>query len=379
MPVEFELKLQDLVNIALGSPQLTHVNIAVLQSLIQILLKKLNCQDEAVTLNSYESKHLENMLKNSKTSPLIFNEDHIQIINEKLERLDNLQEFVNNLDGKLNRHLEELQRKSNFSETVFQWDNWPSCGCEDLCTTCDPENDMACKILKNTDFLKKLLRRISSPMVDRMFYFEEKIKKLYEEFSSFIEKAEEEFLKIQLLEKCIVEIENLRKNLEEHQTQFMNAMEEIQDMLDSKLDKIHMSALKKYIHDNFQHIDSCINNLQDKKQCHRAAGIIIEGIRCVSCGNTGICSEVGVQSASMLPDVKVKSQILEKYCGNSSLLKGVDVGNKTIPKSLNLGDVIKMRVKKSLRELEDKYPRCRKGGEEFDLVEGINGHLYRKG
>lgn len=379
MPVEFELKLQDLVNIALGSPQLTRVNIAVLQSLIQILLKKLNCQDEAVTLNSYESKHLENMLKSSKTSPLIFNEDSIEMINEKLERLDKLQEFVNNLDGKLNRHLEELQRKSNFGETFFQWDNWPSYDCEDLCTTCDPENDMACKILKNTDFLKKLLRRISSPMVDRMFYFEEKIKKLYEEFTRFTEKAEEEFLKIQLLEKCIVEIENLRKKLEEHQTQFMNAMEEIQDILDSKLDKIHMPALKKYIHDNFQHIDSCINNLQDKKQCHRAAGIIVEGIRCVSCGNTGVCSEVGVQSASMLPDVKVKSQNLEKYCGNSSLLKGVDAENKTIPKSLNLGDVIKMKEKESLRELEDNHPKYRKGGEEFDLVEGINGHLYRKG
>ncbi|XP_065361732.1 uncharacterized protein LOC135955307 [Calliphora vicina] len=380
MPNEFEITLQDLAKIALGAPQLTNVNIAILHSLIEILLKKLNCQNETVSLNAYDSKHLDDILKTAKISPLPFNDENVEIISQKLERLDRLQKCVENLDGKLNRHLEELQRKSNFNETVFSWENWSSYGCEDLCTTCDPEHEMACKLLKNTDFLKKLLRRISSPMVDRMFYFEEKIEKLNEEFTSFIQRAEEEYLKINLLEKLIVEIEILRKRMQQNQTQFLSTMEEIQDMLDSKLDKIHMPALKKYIRDNFQRIDECINTLQDKRQCPKAAGIIMEGLRCVSCGDTKVCSEVGVQPSSMLPDMRVKSQKVAKYC--DCWRDTEENWNKKCIKSLNIGDNVKLKAEKSFKALDDKeetYPKCRKAGEDFDLLEGFDGKLYRKG
>ncbi|KAM7358004.1 uncharacterized protein ACRADG_003129 [Cochliomyia hominivorax] len=375
MSAEYNLKLKDLAQIALGTPELNNINIALLQSLMEILLKKLNCENEEVSLNAYEARHLENMLKSAKLSPLAFNDDNVEIIAPKLERLDNLQQCIKKLDEKVSKHLEEIQRKSNFGETAVSWENWSSYGCEDLCTTSDPENEMACKLLKNTDFLKKLLRRISSPMVNRMFYFEDKISKLNEEFSNFIQKAEEEFLKIQLLEKCILEIESLRQTMEENETQFLNTMEEIQDMLDSKLDKIHMPALKKYITDNFKRIDLNINRLNEKKECQQAAGIIMEGIRCVSCGNSKVCSGIDVPPTSILPDITIKPQKIDKHCGR------LPVKSSRI-KSLNLGDVVNIKVKRSLRDLENVenyFPTCRKAGEDFDLVEGVNGHLYRRG
>ncbi|XP_037818063.1 uncharacterized protein LOC119607961 [Lucilia sericata] len=384
MSSEVEFKLQDLAKIALGAPQLTNVNIAILHSLIDILLKKLNCQTETVSLNAHDSKHLENILKTAKLSPLVFSDENVEIIAPKLERLDKLQERVSNLDKKLSNHLEELQRNDNFNETVFNWENWPTYGCEDLCTTCDPENEMACKLLKNTDFLKKLLRRISSPMVDRIFLLEEKIEKLSKEFTNFIKRTEEEYLKIKLLEKCILEIETLRQKVEENQTQFLYTMEEIQDMLDTKLDKIHMPALKKYILENFQRIDQCVKTMQDKRQCNRAAGIIMEGLRCMSCGETKVCSEVGVQSASMLPDMGVKSpKVIRKYCG--VLHKTVDDWKgikKPRVKSLNLSDVVKVKREKIINVIHDDdsaIPKCRKAGEDFDLMEGSDGKLYRKG
>ncbi|XP_023293769.2 uncharacterized protein LOC111676984 [Lucilia cuprina] len=382
MSSELEFKLQDLAKIALGAPQLTNVNIAILHSLIDILLKKLNCQNEKVSLNAHDSKHLENILKTAKLSPLVFSDENVEIIAPKLERLEKLQEHVKVLDEKLNKHLEEMQQNGN-NEAVFSLENWSSYGCEDLCTTCDPENEMACKLLKNTDFLKKLLRRISSPMVDRLFLLEEKIEKLSKEFTDFIKRTEEEYLKIKLLEKCILEIESLRQKVDENQTQFFYTMEEIQDMLDTKLDKIHMPALKKYILDNFQRIDRCVKTMQDKRQCNRAAGIIMEGLRCMSCGETKVCSEVGVHSTSMLPDMGVKSpKVIRKYCrvlhNTADDWKGF---KKPRVKSLNLSDVVKVKSENIVNVIHDDsaIPKCRKPGEDFDLIEGSDGKLYRKG
>uniref|UniRef100_A0A1I8NYD4 Uncharacterized protein n=1 Tax=Stomoxys calcitrans TaxID=35570 RepID=A0A1I8NYD4_STOCA len=233
-----EFELQELVKIALGGPELTNVSTAVLHSLLEILLKKLNCQNETVSLSSYESKMLQKLLEKSKTSPLAFNDESVECIEEKLKSLQRLQEVVNDMDKKLACHLEHAKWRNNFQETQLDWENWEHFGSEDLCTFCDADNDIACKLLKNTDFLKKLLRRISAPMVDRVFLLEDKLQSLQEEFNKFTTRAQEEYLKIQLLETCIYEIELLRKKLNENQTQFICTIEEVQDMLDAKLDKI---------------------------------------------------------------------------------------------------------------------------------------------
>uniref|UniRef100_A0A1B0C6G8 Uncharacterized protein n=1 Tax=Glossina palpalis gambiensis TaxID=67801 RepID=A0A1B0C6G8_9MUSC len=378
MFARLELKLQDLAKIALGAPELTNVNVAVLQSLLEILLKKLDCQNEKVSLSAYEAKSLHKILEKSKISPLAFNDEKVAPISQKLERLENLEERVNSLEVKLQKHLDEIKAMSNLKGTRFAWENWDTYGCEDLCTVCDPENELACKLIKNTDFLKKLLRRISAPMIDRMFYFEDKINQLHEEFTKFLKRAEEEYLKIELLQTCIEEIELLRTKINENHTQFLATMEEVQDMLDAKLDKIHMPALKKYIRDRFNRIDQDITYLQTRKHCPRAAGIIMEGVRCVSCGGTKVCSEVGVETTAMLPDARPKYDLPAewlKQCGCSKFITLERDRKEYVPTapSVNLSEMVSINRPKQITGKTE----CDVGQIEF--VEGLDGNLYRKG
>ncbi|XP_061391989.1 uncharacterized protein LOC133327487 [Musca vetustissima] len=369
-----EFKLQDLAKIALGSADLTNVNIAVLQSLIEILLKKLNCQSEAVILSSFEGNKLQNLLNQSKLSPLAIDDEKIEVISDKLQRLLKLEQVVQTMDEKLSCHLEESSRQSNQNETTLQLDNWQNFNPEDLCTICNPDNVIACKLLKNTDFLKKLLRRISAPMVDRVFQLENKIAALEKEFNAFIARTEEHYLKIQLLEKCLHEIELLRKKINENQTQFICVMEEVQDMLDAKLDKIHVPALKKYIKDNFLRISREINDLQAREECPRAAGIIMSGLQCMSCGSANICRDVGSQSVAMLPDSSKKlDSALLKHCATPS-------PNDNISKRKKIKAISKSVGVENISSRWNAKATCGVvKGEKLQLLEGFDGNLYRKG
>ncbi|XP_011294958.1 uncharacterized protein LOC105262212 [Musca domestica] len=370
-----EFKLKDLTKIALGSPDLTNVNIAVLQSLIEILLKKLNCQTETVIVSSFEGQKLQKLLDQSKLSPLGINDENVEVISDKLQHLLKLEHEIQAIDSKLSCHLEETSRANNQAETTLDWANWKTYATEDLCTICNPDNDIACKLLKNTDFLKKLLRRISAPMVDRIFQLENKILVLEKEFNSFIKRAEEHYLKIQLLETCLNEIETLRKKINENETQFICTMEEVQDMLDAKLDKIHVPALKKYIKDNFLRISRDLNDLQTKEECPRAAGIIMQGLQCMSCGSSNICREVGTLPVAMLPDSSVKLDTsIMKHC-----LSHQPSGNEPVKKKIEANANIMEMETIAKPSQSNTRAKCGKDKGEFEVLEGFDGNLYRKG
>lgn len=196
MPVEVELKLKDLVKIALGAPTLNHVHVTVLHSLLDILLKKLNCQNEAVTVDAYEGGHLDKILQGAKISPLAFDDTHVECIGKRLQMLDQLERDVQKLDDKLECHLKEAKRPDNSHDIKVDFVNWECYAGEQLCTLCDPNDAVACMLLKNTDFMRKMLRRISSPMVERVFVLEDKLKLLHEEFMAFVKRAEEAYVKI---------------------------------------------------------------------------------------------------------------------------------------------------------------------------------------
>ncbi|XP_075161066.1 uncharacterized protein LOC142233893 [Haematobia irritans] len=357
-----EFKLEELANIALGAPSITNVNIAVLQSLMGILLKKLNCQNEPVFLSTFESEKLQKILKKSQISPLAFNDENVEMVVDKLQHLEILQQTVSELEKKLSCHLEQVQSSNNFADSKLEWENWQNFGTEDFCTVCNPDNDVACKLLKNTDFLKKLLRRLSSPMVERVFHLEDKLKMLQQEFNQFIARAEDEYAKIQLLETCIYEIELLRKKINENQTQFICIMEEVQEMLDAKLDKIHTPALKKYIRDGFQRITQDLQNVHAREECPRAAGIIIQGLRCLSCGSANVSSNVGVHSMAMLPDAKPK-QKLTKHCKK--------------PQTINDHPSVKQSLEFEVKSL--KKGKCGNKYENVQFIKGLDGNLYRSG
>ncbi|XP_016970377.1 uncharacterized protein LOC108038156 [Drosophila rhopaloa] len=309
MPVNVELTLEEMTRIALGVPELTHVNVAVLHSLLNVLLKKLNCQNDMVSIRGFEGKCMERILEQSKISPLPFDVEAIVPISEQLDKVQELEQRIKQLETKLECHFQQIRICNRVKDKKFkiqQAEQYAS-PCEDLCTVCDEDNKIACSLLGNMDFMKKLMRRIATPILDQMEEVSKKLEKFYITLQAFLKQTEALFKRLELVKQCVVEIENLRALVQEYNLTFIGTMEELQDMLDSKLDKVHMPALKKYIRDRFDDIDRRLRLIEDKDACPRAAGFINTDICCLSCNNTKVGVDVGPQIMGVFPDAPVRN------------------------------------------------------------------------
>ncbi|XP_017048597.1 uncharacterized protein LOC108093161 [Drosophila ficusphila] len=308
MPAHVNLTLEEMTRVALGVPELTHVNVAVLHSLLNILLKKLNCQNDVVTISGFEGKCMERILQQSKISPLPFNEEAVLPISEQLDKVEEMEKRIKQLECKLECHFQQIRicnRNKDKQYRVHAAERYAS-PCEDLCTVCDEDNKIACSLLANVDFMKKLMRRIATPIMDQMEEVSRKLEKFYVTLQAFLKQTEALFKRLELVKQCVVEIENLRSLVQEYNLTFLGTMEELQDMLDSKLDKVHMPALKKYIRDRFDDIDRRLKLIEEKDACPRAAGFINTGICCLSCNSPNVGVDVGPQNMGVFPDAPVR-------------------------------------------------------------------------
>ncbi|XP_017840009.2 LOW QUALITY PROTEIN: uncharacterized protein LOC108597901, partial [Drosophila busckii] len=303
-----ELTLEQLARIALGVPEMSHVNVAVLHSLLNALLQKLDCAQQVVTIGGFEGQCLQRILERAKISPLPFGVERIEPISNELSKIAALEQRCASLERKLECHFQHIRKSNKIKNKQYntsELDKYAS-PCEDLCTVCDEHNKIACDLLNNADFLQKLLRCIASPILDKMDEMTRKLERFYETLKDFLRQTEALFQRLELVKQCVIEIEGLRHLVQEYNLTFIGTMEELQDMLDSKLDKVHMPALKKYIRDRFDDIEQRLLLIEEKESCPRAAGFINEGIRCISCGNTRVGVDVGAQSMSLMPDAPAK-------------------------------------------------------------------------
>ncbi|XP_064542685.1 uncharacterized protein LOC135431460 [Drosophila montana] len=370
-----ELTLEQLARIALGVPEMNHVNVAVLHSLLDALMKKLACQQDLVTIGGFEGKCLERLLERSKISPLPFDVATIVPISTELDKVEAMEQRLATLELKMNAHFQQIRvcNKVNTKKYHKQlWEQYAS-PCEDLCTVCDEDNKIACSLLQNMDFMKKLLRRIASPMIDMVEQIQKDLNKFYETLREFLRKTEELFERLELVKQCVIEIENLRELVKEYNLTFIGTMEELQDMLDSKLDKVHMPALKKYIRDRFDNIDQRLFKIEDKDSCPRAAGFINTGIRCISCGNQRIGVDVGPLTIGPLPDAtgSKKSNISPANCQKTLVYRTMDKEPTLMVRVQNLDlNVIAQRLNRTNSGKVCKLPEAN------DTIYGVRNSVF---
>lgn len=328
MPVNVELTLEEMVRIAVGVPELTHVNVAVLHSLLNVILKKLNCEKDMVSIRGFEGKCMERILQQSKISPLAFDVEAVVPISEQLDKVQQLEKRIKELETKLECHFQQIRICNKAKDKKFKIHSAEQYAspCEDLCTTCDEDNKIACSLLANMDFMKKLMRRIATPILNQMEEVSRKLEKFYVTLQKFLQQTEALFKRLELVKQCVVEIENLRALVQEYNLTFIGTMEELQDMLDSKLDKVHMPALKKYIRDRFDDIDRRLRLIEDKEACPRAAGFINTGLCCLSCNSTKVGVDVGPQTIGLFPDAPTRHRpaVDPAHCQKSIVCRSLE-------------------------------------------------------
>ncbi|XP_004521377.1 uncharacterized protein LOC101448908 [Ceratitis capitata] len=385
MSPKVQFTLEEMAKIALGAPELTSASIHALHILIELILKKLDCQNDVVSLKGIESDCLVKLLKESKPAQLTVDDAHLIIIAHKLKAVTKLEKSVEEVKSKLENHIQTARKFSHLSQMKYDLKDWEKykVHSESTCAPCGKELNLACFMVSNIDFLKKLQRRIAEPMILSFFEFEEEIKCLNEDMNDLILHAVANLEKLALVEGCLQAVEDLKEKIDQHNLKFLGTMEEVQDILDFKLDKLQIPALKRYITINLNRIEARIAVIQNKVDCPKPPGIISSGLRCLSCGEHQVCAEKGVHTVSLLPDAHTARAIrMPRTCKCS---KGDLKLNRVFGKKVLNPDIISHPISK--RQTEPKglsstvlIKNCEVVClEDFRLFEGIDGNLYHKG
>ncbi|CAD7003258.1 unnamed protein product [Ceratitis capitata] len=360
MSPKVQFTLEEMAKIALGAPELTSASIHALHILIELILKKLDCQNDVVSLKGIESDCLVKLLKESKPA--------------QLTAVTKLEKSVEEVKSKLENHIQTARKFSHLSQMKYDLKDWEKykVHSESTCAPCGKELNLAC-----------FMRRIAEPMILSFFEFEEEIKCLNEDMNDLILHAVANLEKLALVEGCLQAVEDLKEKIDQHNLKFLGTMEEVQDILDFKLDKLQIPALKRYITINLNRIEARIAVIQNKVDCPKPPGIISSGLRCLSCGEHQVCAEKGVHTVSLLPDAHTARAIrMPRTCKCS---KGDLKLNRVFGKKVLNPDIISHPISK--RQTEPKglsstvlIKNCEVVClEDFRLFEGIDGNLYHKG
>uniref|UniRef100_A0A0A1XM59 Ethanolamine-phosphate cytidylyltransferase n=1 Tax=Zeugodacus cucurbitae TaxID=28588 RepID=A0A0A1XM59_ZEUCU len=385
MAPKAQFTLEELTKIALGAPELTSTSVHVLHSLINTILKKLDCQNDIVSISGVESDCLAGLLHKSKSAPITMDDKQISIIGPKLYAITEMERSIDEVKSKLDNHIQTARKFGHLSQMKYDLKDWENfkANADSTCIPCVEENTFACFMIGNIDFLKKLQRRIAEPMVLNLFEFEQEIKHLSEDMNELIANASANLEKLALIEGALRAVEDLKDQIEQHNLRFLGTMEEVQDILDFKLDKLQIPALKRYITINLHRVEARIALIQNKVDCPKPPGIISSGLRCLSCGDRQVCAEKGVHRMSMLPDAHaVMTARLPKVCKCTK--KSINLAENRRQSVLN-PNVIPEQIKKMKAAsevptasvyIDDCKAICI---ENFSLFEGTDGNLYRKG
>lgn len=385
MAPKAQFTLEEMTKIALGAPELTSTSVHVLHSLIGVILKKLDCQNDTVSICGIESVCLAELLNNSKSTPITLDDTQISIIGPKLNAIKELERSIDEVKSKLDNHIQTARKFSHLSQMKYDlkdWKNFKS-NADSTCIPCVEENTLACFMIGNIDFLKKLQRRIAEPMILNLFEFEQEIKNLSEDMDRLISNASANLEKLALIEGCLRAVEDLKEKIEQHNLKFLGTMEEVQDILDFKLDKLQIPALKRYVTISLSRIESHIALIQNTVDCPKPPGIISSGLRCLSCGDRQVCAEKGVHGMSLLPDANTFMAIrLPKVCKCSRKTLNLDVGRQQTVLNPNVipEQIRKAKTAPEVPTMSVYIDNCNAIClENFSLLEGTDGNLYRKG
>ncbi|XP_067612626.1 uncharacterized protein [Eurosta solidaginis] len=391
MAPKAQFTLEELTKIALGAPELTTTSVHALHGLVDIILKKVGCQEDTVSLRGIEADILAELLAKSKSNPITFNDKNLTILAPKLHEIVQLEKSVEELQTKLNDHIKTARKFSQLPAMKISFKDLEKfkLQAETQCIPCEKERELVCLLTGDIDFLKKLQRRLIQPMILNLFEFEDEIKMLNDDMNELIDNAIGNLEKLATLEGCLIRVEKLHEEITQLSYKFLGAMEEVQDILDFKLDKIQIPALKRYVAMTFGSLESRIRSIQNTVDCPKPPGIITSGVRCLSCGDRNVCVERGVHTMSLLPDALPHKggTRLPRTC---KCTQGDAIGALGMPVTVldganALSEFVRnsMKSTKSTENIGVNQVMIDKCDaiclENFSLLEGTDGKFYRKG
>lgn len=246
-PVEKKaFTFQDLLRIALGAPFFTGRHLRVLQILFECLLRRLGCEDEVVTIGGFPSTCLKNILPNCKASIIEYqypNEDNYK---DRWSLMKELEDKMKIIEEKWLEHTKLIRwyTKQRYVENDINWIEYVGQK-EDLFQRFTDDERFR-ELYKNRHFTTKLHKFAADPMLKHVEGWLQKL----EEMDQTIVKTSEILdanCPIQLILEIMGQIEKLRLKNEENHAVYEQTITEIESMLECKLERSDLLAMKQYM------------------------------------------------------------------------------------------------------------------------------------
>lgn len=243
---ELELSLEDLLQMALGTESIIGVNTIALHSLLDLVLKKLGCENEKVSINGYDAMVIEKLLQESSISPLAFETNQMKTV-KQFDCLSQLEITVKDLEEKIDKHLEGVQHDNSIKSFNNSFSNSPIFSREHICSTCEPNMKDICNFIADSKFKHKILEQIILPVYKHLQAMSKKLEDFEIEFVKWLEFMEQHLQTISLKDTVMIRILEVDEELTNYRNEFMNAMEDLQDILDTKVDRCDVFALQNVV------------------------------------------------------------------------------------------------------------------------------------
>uniref|UniRef100_A0A0A1XJD0 RNA-binding protein AU-1 n=1 Tax=Zeugodacus cucurbitae TaxID=28588 RepID=A0A0A1XJD0_ZEUCU len=240
---ELELSLEDLLQIALGTESLTGVNTIVLHSLLDLVLKKLGCENEKISISGYEAMVIDKLLKESSISPLVFDSIQMKTVNQ-FDCLSQLERTVDELEEKIDKHLEEVRNDEPTRSSNDSFPNLPILSKEHICSTCDPAMKDICNLFADSKFKQSIFEKTILPVYKRLQAMSKKLEDFEIEFVTWLEFMEQYLENISQKDTVVIRILEVDDELTKYRDHFMRTMEDLQDILDTKVDRCDVFSLE---------------------------------------------------------------------------------------------------------------------------------------
>uniref|UniRef100_A0A1B0BBT7 Uncharacterized protein n=1 Tax=Glossina palpalis gambiensis TaxID=67801 RepID=A0A1B0BBT7_9MUSC len=289
METNDDYTMAELLRIALGSPQLNKENLHLLHALLRYLLNRMDCECETIIVEGVEANCLKELLPHCE-EPLKLTKADAYSCNMKgakrSKKIDTLDKHLMNLEEKYAEHLSKLCECSRVKDKLFDirmWDKYSSQN-EDLCTCPGLDAREFCKFLNNGYFIFKLRHNILVPVLEKFDEFEKIVEKLNQALADFVSNTEENMNRLQMVDSITYEIAALHKAFDSNIITYINAIEEVDDMLIAKTDRIFLPTITNCLKKNFKRAEKNIKQLRKNKMlCPKTTLIQVTPDQCLSC------------------------------------------------------------------------------------------------
>uniref|UniRef100_A0A1A9ZTV9 Uncharacterized protein n=1 Tax=Glossina pallidipes TaxID=7398 RepID=A0A1A9ZTV9_GLOPL len=289
METKEDYTMGELLRIALGSPQLNKENLDLLHALLRYLINRMDCGCETIIVEGVAANCLKELLpyceepvKLMKANPYgcNFNWD------ERSAKIDTLDKHLINLEEKYAEHVAKLYECSRVNDELLdirRWDKYSSQN-EDLCTCPGLDAQEFCKFLNNGYFIFKLRHNILIPVLEKFDEFEKIVENLNQALIDFVNNTEENMDRLRMVDLITCKIVALTGEFDCNTITFINAMEEVDNMLIAKTDRIFLPTITNCLKKNFDRIEKNIKRLgKNKMLCPKTTLIQITHDQCLSC------------------------------------------------------------------------------------------------